>query len=343
MVPLHQYILYALLVLLVLINHVEGFSKYASSSLTIRSDAKFIAIPKDSSLRPAARIDTQMFFGFGKSKGASARSSGGSNELPKFYDSWFQKSGDLERAVAASVKAALGQHRCVEVYFDPVPNLDEVKFGTPTNQRFGIEIARDLGLPEYKPGSLAKRYLLEFAQLYWAKRLAGALPGAVFVLSTDNLKKDPITKPGKSRYIYFRSGPKKKKAEGEEELVKPGDTVVIVNPGPTAVWKKALEQFPEQKLVFLNSLVYENYNIGAPLPGVETAYYLKRVSKGYVGRRYPSPWKSYLEGPEGQSEVMSSYDERPQLREVSEELRKTSLERYGIFNDRFAKGFGARL
>ncbi|CAN0061356.1 unnamed protein product [Heterosigma akashiwo] len=315
-----------------------------------------------------------MFFGFGKSKGASARSSGGSNELPKFYDSWFQKSGDLERAVAASVKAALGQHRCVEVYFDPVPNLDEVKFGTPTNQRFGIEVGggggeragraaaapeeedpggpvapgvrpdrRDLGLPEYKPGSLAKRYLLEFAQLYWAKRLAGALPGAVFVLSTDNLKKDPITKPGKSRYIYFRSGPKKKKAEGEEELVKPGDTVVIVNPGPTAVWKKALEQFPEQKLVFLNSLVYENYNIGAPLPGVETAYYLKRVSKGYVGRRYPSPWKSYLEGPEGQSEVMSSYDERPQLREVSEELRKTSLERYGIFNDRFAKGFGARL
>mmetsp|Transcript_16724 Transcript_16724/g.22115 ORF Transcript_16724/g.22115 Transcript_16724/m.22115 type:complete len:341 (+) Transcript_16724:155-1177(+) len=289
--------------------------------------------------KPFQRGKYEMLFGFGGGAKGSSKKSGGSNEMPKLYDAWFKKSGELERAVLSSTKACLAKNQRVEVYFNPVPNLDEVKFGTPLNQAFGIEIANDLGAPEYKPGSLVKRYLLEFSQLYWAKKLADGLPGTVWILSFDGLKKDPITKPGKGKYIYFKTG----QSFGKESTVKSGETIIVVNPGPTANWKKAIQEFPDQKLVFLNNLVSENYNLGGPLEEVEQAYYLKRISKGYVLRKYPSSWKSYLEDPEGKLEVMSSFDEKPQLREVSEEVRKESMNRYGIFNDRFAKGFGARL
>lgn len=58
----------------------------------------------------------------------------------------------------------------VEICFFPVPNLEEVQFGTATNKAFGTEVAKDLGMDEYKPGSTIRTYLVQYSNIYWAKK-----------------------------------------------------------------------------------------------------------------------------------------------------------------------------
>lgn len=66
----------------------------------------------------------------------------------------------------------------VEISFFPVPNIDEVSFGTATNKAFGTEVAKDLGMAEYKPGSTIRTYLVQYSNIYWAKKVLG---GSVLV------------------------------------------------------------------------------------------------------------------------------------------------------------------
>ncbi|CAN0301449.1 unnamed protein product [Phaeothamnion confervicola] len=120
-------------------------------------------------------------------------------------------------------------------------------------------------------------------------------------------------------------------------------TVVVVSPGPTEQWQRAEKLFPTQKVVYLNGALTETYDLGGPLSTLTQAYYVKRVSKGWVFRASPGPWKAYLEKPDGSIEMLKSYPEKPSLREVSALVRDTSMDRFGIFNDRFSPGFGARL
>ena len=54
-------------------------------------------------------------------------------------------------------------------------------------------------------------------------------------------------------------------------------------------------------------------------------------------------WEAYLERPDGSVELLESYRTKPPLNEVAKLVRETSFKRYAINNDRFAKGFGARL
>lgn len=58
----------------------------------------------------------------------------------------------------------------VEVCFFPVPNIDEVQFGTSLNKAFGTEVAKDLGMGDYKPGSTIRTYLVQYSNVYWAKK-----------------------------------------------------------------------------------------------------------------------------------------------------------------------------
>lgn len=58
----------------------------------------------------------------------------------------------------------------VEISFFPVPNLEEVQFGTAINKAFGTEVAKDLGMAEYKPGSTIRTYLVQYSNIYWAKK-----------------------------------------------------------------------------------------------------------------------------------------------------------------------------
>ncbi|CAM9475372.1 unnamed protein product [Discosporangium mesarthrocarpum] len=269
-----------------------------------------------------------------------------SGSMPKLYDGWFKKTGQIERDMIAGTKSALRKGKPVEVCFFPVPNFDEVKFGTPTNQAFGKEVAKDLGMGEYKPGSTIRTYLVEFSNVYWAKKLADGLGGTVWVATTDGLKKDKtvVSKPGKAKFCSLR------KPE-TMEAIKKGDTVIVVSPGTTAEWQACASRFSEQKaskcLVFLNGLLNEGYEVGGPLMNLEQAcgYYLKRVSKGYIFRCSPSNWKAYLEKPDGGVEVLETYKEKPLLRDAAKVVREESLERFGVFNDRWTNDsrFGGRL
>jgi hypothetical protein len=65
----------------------------------------------------------------------------GGTDIPnlKKYDAFFD--GQLARQANTAVSNAVraGITKC-EVYFPPVPNLDEVKFGTPLNKKFGTNV-----------------------------------------------------------------------------------------------------------------------------------------------------------------------------------------------------------
>ena len=67
----------------------------------------------------------------------------------------------------------------MEVNFPPVPNVEEVRFGTPLNQRFGkTTVGQDLQVVGgYKPGSELSRDLIAYSNVYWAKKLASSFGG----------------------------------------------------------------------------------------------------------------------------------------------------------------------
>jgi hypothetical protein len=88
--------------------------------------------------------------------------------MPNLYKGWFndqispQASTSISRAISAGITN-------MEVQFPPVPNVEEVKFGTPLNQKFGKEVvARDLKVKGgYLPGSDVSRNLLGYSNIYW--------------------------------------------------------------------------------------------------------------------------------------------------------------------------------
>ena len=66
-------------------------------------------------------------------------------KFPVIYGSWFgdKMSADMRSCISAGLRSGL---TAMEVRTQALPNLDEAKFGTPTNERFQIECARSLGL-----------------------------------------------------------------------------------------------------------------------------------------------------------------------------------------------------
>ncbi|CAM9677463.1 unnamed protein product [Choristocarpus tenellus] len=191
--------------------------------------AQRVQVPEN----PIRRTESvKMFFG-----------GGGGAGMPKLYDGWFKKTGQIRKDMIAGAKSALRTGKPVEINFFPVPNIDEVQFGTATNQLFGKEVAIDLGMGEYKPGSTIRTYLLPFSNVYWAKKLAEGLGGTVWVVTTDGLKKDKtvVSKPGKAKFCSLR------KPETLEGICK-GDTVIVVAPGPTMEWNACVQRFSEQKV-----------------------------------------------------------------------------------------------
>ena len=66
-------------------------------------------------------------------------------KFPTIYGSWFgdKMSADMRACISAGLRSGL---TAMEVRTQALPNLDEAKFGTPTNEKFQIECARSLGL-----------------------------------------------------------------------------------------------------------------------------------------------------------------------------------------------------
>ncbi|CAM9173274.1 unnamed protein product [Ectocarpus sp. 8 AP-2014] len=290
--------------------------------------------PKHGVSQPQGSLDgtssVRMFFG------------GPSGVMPKLYEGWFKKTGQIEKDIVAGAKSALRTGKPVEICFFPVPNLEEVQFGTATNKAFGTEVAKDLGMGEYKPGSTIRTYLVQYSNIYWAKKASFwyGLGGTCWVATSDGLKKDTsvIKKPGKAKFCSLR------KPETFAAMKK-GDTVIVVAPGPTAEWASCAQRFNEQKVIFLNAPLSETYDLGGPLKDLEQGYYLKRVSKGYVFRVSPKPWEALLEKPGGGLEILGKYNEKPLLRNVAKVVRSESMKRFGMSNDRWTndKSLGGRL
>jgi hypothetical protein len=260
---------------------------------------------------------------------------GGGTQLPKIYDGWMndqigkQASAAVERAIRA------GKTK-IEVNFPPVPNVDEVRFGTPLNQKFGKQcVAPDLKVV-YKPGSNLSRQLIAYANIYWAKRIAGSVKGgmlggnAVTVLSSEPVTLKEISSRGEMAQVL----PLGRLADLRSKTA----ALILVNPGGEETWERIrLTCGTPKTCVVMNNAFSTTYNLGNKV-GYEEAYYLKRISKGWVFRMFPGPWQAYLERPDGKVELLQSYNYKPELNEVATLVREESFQRFAVGNDRWMSG-----
>ena len=70
----------------------------------------------------------------------------GGKDIPKLYNGYFDSQ--IAKQAATAVGAAISSGKTnIEVYLPSVPNLEEVRFGTPLNQKFGkTVVAKDLSV-----------------------------------------------------------------------------------------------------------------------------------------------------------------------------------------------------
>lgn len=271
----------------------------------------------------------------------------GGKTIPALYDGWFndQISKQASTAVARAISSG---KKNIEVNFPPVPNLDEVRFGTPLNKKFGTNVvAKDLRfVGGYKPGSDVSRNLVAYSNVFWAKRIAAAAKGGVVVgggkpvcvLTAEPVDFSLVKSLGDLSRVGVVGSPKARR-EGRA-----GEVVICANPGGEETWDRLVSAHgsPGDPFVVLNNAYSTTYDLGNRR-GFEEAYYLKRVSKGWVFRTFPGPWQAYLERPDGSMELLESYATKPALRDVAALVREESFARFGIGNDRWSKGFGERL
>lgn len=259
----------------------------------------------------------------------------GGKGMPKLYDGWFNEQISKQASSAVSRAVAAGKKK-LEVNFPPVPNVEEVKFGTPLNLKFGKTIvAKDLGIKGgYKPGSDISRQLIAYANMYWAKKIGPAAGGGkVCALTAESCNFNDITKKGSlSRVGRLERQPQK---GGKKEVT------VVCNPGGEETWDR-INPNNGAPFVVLNNAYSTTYGLGNKR-GYEEAYYVKRISKGWIYRSYPGPWEAYLEKPDGNVELLKSWKVKPELREAAELVRTESFKRFAINNDRWTSGFGGRL
>lgn len=100
------------------------------------------------------------------------------------------------------------------------------------------------------------------------------------------------------------------------------ECVICINPGGEETWDRLVSAHttPSSSFVVLNNAYSTSYDLGNKR-GYEEAYYLKRISKGWVFRAFPGDWEAYIEKPDGSVELLKSYKAKPSLREVSALVR----------------------
>ena len=185
------------------------------------------------------------------------------------------------------------------------------------NQKFGTKVVgKDLGIA-YKPGSELSRQLIGYSNIYWAKKLAGAANGkSVAVITTEPVNFSAVKGMGG----ISRSG--KVMSEKARQEARNNECVICINPGGEETWDKLVSAHstPSSSFVVLNNAYSTSYDLGNKR-GYEEAYYLKRISKGWVYRAFPGKWEAYIEKPDGAVELLQSYDTKPLLRDVSALVR----------------------
>jgi len=265
----------------------------------------------------------------------------GGTEIPKLYKSWFDDQIAKQAATAVQKAVAAGKTK-IEVNFPPVPNVDEVKFGTSLNKKFGESvIAPGLKIQGgYKPGSNLSRNLIAYSNVYWAKKIAPSLAGGLLGSSVSVVSAELVNfKEIQSKGAIAEFGP----LQLSRGATSKGGPLIAINPGGEETWDRIQATFGSASpFVVLNSAYSTTYGLGNKR-GYEEAYYLKRISKGYIFRTFPGPWKAYLERPDGVCELLESYNTKPELNKVATLVRDESFRRFAINNDRWLPGFGERL
>ena len=214
-------------------------------------------------------------------------------------------------------------------------------------------VARDLKIPGgYKPGSYLSRNLIAYSNIHWAKKVAPAIGGGlggkpVSVYTGEPIAVAEIKDKGALSSISPMSAASQRGRRGAAAGGGGGGkngALILVNPGGEETWDRLASTCgsPSAPCVVLNNAYSTSYDLGNKR-GYEEAYYLKRISKGWVFRSFPGPWQAYLERPDGKVELLKSYQQKPSLNEVAALVREESFSRYAIFNDRWSKGFGERL
>jgi hypothetical protein len=267
----------------------------------------------------------------------------GGTDIPKFYKSWFDDQ-IVKQATTAVEKAIAAGNKKIEVNFPAVPNVEEAKFGTSLNQKFGSTVvARELKIAGgYTPGSDIARNLIAYSNVYWAKKIAPAVGGGllggrpVTVVTPEQVNIKQIQSRGAMSQILSL-----KMSKGVE--VKKGGALIAINPGGEETWDRIQSAFGNgSPMVVLNNAYSTTYGLGNKR-GYEEAYFVKRISKGWIFRCFPGPWKAYLEKPDGSCELLETYSTKPELNVVATLVRDESFKRYAINNDRWFPGQGQRL
>ena len=187
----------------------------------------------------------------------------GGKGMPKLYDGWLNEQ-IAKQARAAVGKALAAGKKKIEVNFPPVPNVDEVRFGTPLNKKFGTNVvARDLGVPGgYRPGSDVSRQLIAFSNMYWAKQIAPAVAGSpvfgkpVTVLSAEPVTFSDIKKSGVDTIGPITMSPRDGKGTKS--------AIIAINPGGEETWDRLYGRFgtPSAPFVVLNNAYSTTYDLG---------------------------------------------------------------------------------
>lgn len=148
--------------------------------------------------------------------------------------------------------------------FFSVPNVEEVRFGTPLNQKFGTSVvAKELGVPGgYKPGSDVSRQLIGFSNMYWAKEIAPAISGIgkrVSVITAEPVVFNQLKRPG----VDFVSSLSARGQRGNASVQK-GDALIVVNPGGEETWEKIYATYgsPTSPIIILNNAYSTTYDLG---------------------------------------------------------------------------------
>ena len=263
------------------------------------------------------------------------------NEFPNLYDGWLNKGGtdQIAKQAISSVKSAQGKVKYMEVLFDPVPNLDEVAFGTLNNKRLRQDVVSNLKVPDYVTNRGGPS-TLEWSNLYWMNRIAAGIGGkkvlAVSISGEGCKSKKPEEKPIFTKGVTLMTLVEAKKQQKGGTL-NTADIVIILSPCSKMHYESAIslgESTGAKSIIALNSPYSYIYDIGGGDP-FELVFCMKRIPKGWCYRVYPRPFEAVIEGPNYEVFKAQTFQKKPPLTAISKVSMAASSEKYGATgNDR---------
>ena len=301
------------------------------------------------------RMETQTFlFDIFKSfTGGGGSPSGSKGKFPILYDCYFPKSktsktaswqilDQVSMATNNALKDGLTQ---MEVIFPPVPNLEELAFGTALNKEYLEEVSDRLNIENY----VVKKDPIFYSTLDFANMMAGKLTkvkanSKMLLINPSQGNKIPELNLKAIEYTSLNSKDLLDSVNG----IATGKSIgIIINPGVDMHWKKAQaihkahQQQDKLPILALNAPFSLRYDVGMGGPW-EPIFCMKRISKGWLYRSYPGNFEIYLETV-NPGELIKVHEFpmgwKASLKEASNICREESDKRgYMFFNDRYMGG-----